>query len=308
MQALAELVRPMAEKFQLSTLPLHIQHICAAYLLYEFIFRVISPYGSQFLFPGAYGRLDRRGKVNWDAHVVSMIQCLIINSMALDVMFNDPERLLAEKSWRERLWGYSVRTGTTQGFAAGYFLWDTLVSMEHIDVLGASGLLHGIAALSVTMLGFRPFANYYGINFVLYELSTPFLNIHWFLDKFGLTGSTAQLINGILLIGSFFGARLVWGVYQSYLIYNDVWMAWHMQSTDALASTCAKIFKSTRLGTVIDTPLKCRVLPTWLGVLYIGANTALTLLNVYWFSKMVVAVRKRFVPKTAGPPESKKEK
>jgi hypothetical protein len=184
---------------------------------------------------------------------------------------------------------------THRGFAAGYFLWDTLVSIEHLDVLGVSSLLHGIAALGVTTLGFRPFANYYGINFVLYELSTPFLNVHWFLDKFNMTGSTAQLINGLLLIGSFFGARLVWGAWQSYRIYQDVWKAWNAQSASKLTASCAKFFKATRLGTMLEVPLRCRVLPTWLGALYIGANTTLTLLNVFWFSKMVFAIQKRFV-------------
>jgi TLC domain len=246
MHGLAELVRPLATSLQLSTLPLHIHHILTAYLLYEFTFRVLSPYGSQFFFPGTYGRFDRRGKINWDAHVVSMLQCLIINYMALNVMLYDPERKVADADWKERLWGYTSETGNVQGFAAGYFLWDTLVSIEHLNVLGVSSLVHGIAALGITMLGFRPFANYYGINFVLYELSTPFLNIHWFLDKAGLTGSVWQLINGILLIGSFAGARLFWGAYQSWRIYEDVWKAWQLQRESTFAIGCARFFKYTR--------------------------------------------------------------
>lgn len=27
-----------------------------------------------------------------------------------------------------------------------------------------------------------------------------FLNAHWYLDKFGMTGSTAQLVNGVFLM------------------------------------------------------------------------------------------------------------
>lgn len=38
----------------------------------------------------------------------------------------------------------------------------------------------------------------------------------------------------------------------------------------------------------------CRVLPAWLAIFYVGANTALSVLNFYWFYKMVAAVRKRF--------------
>lgn len=36
----------------------------------------------------------------------------------------------------ERVWGYTGATGMIQGFAAGYFLWDVMMSTLHVDVLG----------------------------------------------------------------------------------------------------------------------------------------------------------------------------
>lgn len=42
--------------------------------------------------------------------------------------------------------------------------------------------------------------------------------------------------------------------------------------------------------------LEFRRLSVWIGVLYVSANSALTVLNVFWFSKMVQALRKRFDP------------
>jgi hypothetical protein len=138
----------------------------------------------------------------------------------------------------------------------------------------------------------RPFANYYGLNFVLYELSTPFLNIHWFLDKFDKTGSKAQLYNGILLLASFAGSRLIWGSYQSLLIYNDVWKAWH--TTAPFGDKCLAFAARNIPGLGLDVPVSCRILPAWLAGLYVSANTALSLLNFFWFWKMIGAVRKRF--------------
>lgn len=41
-----------------------------------------------------------------------------------------------------------------QGFAAGYFLWDVLVSATHLDVMGVSSLVHAVSALAVTCIGF----------------------------------------------------------------------------------------------------------------------------------------------------------
>lgn len=75
------------------------------------------------------------------------------------------------------------------------------------------------------MLLQRPFLNYYASVFILYELSTPFLNIHWFFDKLGMTGSKAQLYNGIILLVTFFTSRLIWGVGQSFMVWYDMYRA-----------------------------------------------------------------------------------
>lgn len=83
-----------------------------------------------------------------------------------------------------------------------------------------------------------------------------------------MTGSRFQLVNGILLIASFGGSRLVWGTYQSVSMYRDVLRA----------------FK---------TPGELPV-PPWLALAYLVANTMLSGLNFWWFSRMIVTVRKRF--------------
>lgn len=68
----------------------------------------------------------------------------------------------------------------------------------------------------------RPFLNYYGAVFILYELSTPFLNFNWFMDKLGWTGSKIQLLNGLVLISTFFGARIAYGFSMSYQTWGEL--------------------------------------------------------------------------------------
>ncbi len=119
---------------------------------------------------------------------------------------------------------------------------------------------------------------------MLYELSTPFLNIHWFFDKLGMTGTKAQLYNGLTLLVVFFGCRLVWGAYSSFNIYRDVWNALHLRSSVKLETNSELM----RLG-------NDRSLPMWLVVLYMGGHVTLQVLNVFWFVKMIASVRKRFV-------------
>lgn len=43
-------------------------------------------------------------------------------------------------------------------------------------------------------------------------LLPAFLNVHWFLDKFGMTGSVFQLVNAALLLAVYVGVRLIFGM------------------------------------------------------------------------------------------------
>lgn len=135
----------------------------------------------------------------------------------------------------------------------------------------------------------RPFANYYGLVFILYELSTPFLNFHWFFDKLGMTGSVAQLINGVVLVVTFGMCRLVWGVYQSVRIYRDMWMA-----IQALDVSTGNIPSKIGVMKTVKSAAEAGNLPIVLAGLYLASNTLLIALNFYWFGKMIEALMKRF--------------
>lgn len=264
-------------------MPLHIHEVIFGALFYSIIFYPISPILSRILAPKHYISLSRKRRLNWDAHVVSMVQSLLINGLAIWVMIVDNER--AAMTWEERVWGYTGATSMIQGLAAGYFAWDLVVTSFNMDVFGPGTLAHAIAALLVYSLGFRPFVNYYGCIFILWELSTPFLNIHWFMDKLDMTGSRAQLYNGFLLLFTFFSCRLVYGTYQSARVIGDIWTAVDRNPPPASLDSAVMGF-ANRSSTV----------PAWLGAIYLASNLTLNGLNFYWFIMMVKAVRKRFEP------------
>ncbi|KAG6863114.1 hypothetical protein C0993_012814, partial [Termitomyces sp. T159_Od127] len=108
--------------------------------------------------------------------------------------------------------------------------------------------------------------------------STFFLNIHWFMDKTGRTGSTAQFINGIFLLSAFFGVRLVYGgkvVRGQCRVWGEADAA---QSFD---------FMCTLLEVRHEIP--------WIYTIVFGVgNLVLTGLNWLWFTKMISALRRRF--------------
>ena len=295
---LVRITTPLAAKLDLPTFPLHIHELLLATAFYTLLAAYVSPRLSAYLFPRIYPTLPRRTRINWDVHVVALVQSLIVDALALWLICADPHR--NDRTVWERVWGYSGAGGLTQALAAGYFVWDLWTCTRYVKLFGPGMLAHAVTALAVFSLGFRPFVNHYCPTFVLYELSSPFLNIHWFLDKCGMTGTRLQLYNGLLLLGTFFGARLLWGTYQSLRVYQDVWAAIHFDSADPNMDHAVMV-QGWRNGTVgKDADMRFVTgdsVPAWLAGVYLGSNVVLNSLNYYWFGAMVRAVRKRFEPK-----------
>jgi hypothetical protein len=77
---------------------------------------------------------------------------LVINVLALWVMFTDEERMGMD--WQQRVWGYTGAAGMIQGLATGYFLWDLMVSIQNAKLFGPGMLAHAISALVVFSFGF----------------------------------------------------------------------------------------------------------------------------------------------------------
>lgn len=149
---LSEAVRPWADKLSLPTLPLHIHEVVIALVFYQTINAVVAPALSRRFFPAAYNAFNRRTRINWNVHVVSMVQSLLVNATALWIIFCDDER--SQMNWAGKIWGYDGALGFLQSLAGGYFLWDLCMCTFHINIFGVGMLLHAISACTVFSLGF----------------------------------------------------------------------------------------------------------------------------------------------------------
>ncbi|KAF2721679.1 DUF887-domain-containing protein [Polychaeton citri CBS 116435] len=316
---LVEASKPLCDAVGLTALPLHIHEVIFAAGLYTVLQTVVSPALSKAICPGIYNKFDKRTVINWNVHVVSFFQSCIICGLALYALIADPEvqDWRRPESWEKRLWAYDGMIGFVQAMAYGYFIWDIYLCIRYIHIFGVGMLAHAMSAVSVFSFGFRPFVGYYAPVFLLYELSSPFLNIHWFCDKVGLTGTIYQAINGTLLAIVFFSCRLVWGVWNSYHVFYDVRTAqaagygeWGFAQT--VAAKEAEMLKGQGFyekytglrftnidiatGDVTGYMAPVKYAPLWLGGAYLAANMTLNVLNVYWFTKMIETIRSRFPP------------
>lgn len=168
---LKDLVKPWAIYFKVPTLFDHIHELLFAFTFYQFVHFVLSPWLSPKLFPRSYRNFNRRTKINWDTHVVSFIQSTVINVMSLWVMWSDKER--ASMNAGERIYGYTGTSGLLGALAAGYFLYDLIISSIYINVFGIGMLLHAISAVWVFSFGFVSF-HFLGKP----GLNSPFIDLY----------------------------------------------------------------------------------------------------------------------------------
>lgn len=151
---LQSLVEPLTrEPFNLTTLPRHIHELLLAFVLYISLSNWISPAICARLLRRTYTSLSQRTRINWDVHVVSLVQSLLICGLALWVLRNDQE-VVGAGDWRGRIWGYSGAAGLVQAMAGGYFLWDVYISTMYFKIMGPGSLAHAVSALVITMMGF----------------------------------------------------------------------------------------------------------------------------------------------------------
>ncbi|KAI8928230.1 TLC domain-containing protein [Entophlyctis helioformis] len=203
-----------------------------------------------------YTKLSPIKRASWRIHIVSSAVTATIPLLAAPLFFT---KELAD----DKLFGYTYYAGVVYAIACGYFLWDTLVSLYYIQESGIGFVVHGLACFTVFTFSFRPFLQYYGSVFLMFEISTIFLNIHWFCDKTGLTGSRLQWINGMILLAAFFFVRIVFGLYQSGHFFYTCFQRWEE-------------------------------VPVHMFLLYAVANVILNGLNLFWFTRMISSVTSRF--------------
>ncbi|KAJ2009910.1 hypothetical protein GGI04_000009 [Coemansia thaxteri] len=221
------------------------------------LLRLSSNALSSLVFGAKFDSLTARQKYDWGIRVVSQIHAITVVLLAIPIFFK--QELLNDK-----LYGFD-----------NYASWVYAIVCGDAQKLGAGFVVHAFASFGVYILSYKPSLQYYGASFIMFEVSTIFLNNSWWMDKLGMTGSRLQLYNAIALLSTYFVVRLVFGPYMSYRLFEDL--------------------KAHGTNTSVAVYYFYRI-----------ANHSIILLSYYWFYLMVSAVRKRFAP-SKGVKEEKTE-
>lgn len=242
----------------------HVHEILISFILYQFIINpIVAKWINKFVFRSHYNQISKRDQINFDIHTVSMIQSILCVAILYPVMWL-PVNL--------PLFGYyNEYASMISAVTVGYFIWDLYVCVKYFKLFGAGFLAHAIGSLLVMLCGLRPSFQQWIAKFLIFEISTPFANVNWYITQILRTTeakssalSALKLVNGILLLITFFLGRIVWGSIGMVLLDYQVWKQWNSET------------------------------PVMLGVLVPMINVIMSILNVYWFLKMLCIAKNMY--------------
>ncbi|ABN65728.2 predicted protein [Scheffersomyces stipitis CBS 6054] len=245
----------------------HWHEVLASFLFY-FTAQLLSAPFSTAYFGKTYTQLPHKTKVNFDIHVVSMVQCVISIGILIPMWNHSHWQNRVEDPFSSIL-GASNYGGFVAALTIGYFLWDLYVCVRWYSLFGLGFLFHGFAAFYVFSCSLIPYCQPWIPAFLLFELSTPFVNINWFASRLpaGTFNDTFVIVNGLGLLITFFSVRIAWGFYAAFMVATDMFA----------------VFGKTHW---------------FLPVTILGLNLMLDSLNVFWFYKMVMIAKKKIFGKS----------
>jgi cbb3-type cytochrome oxidase subunit 3 len=122
---------------------------------------------------------DEQARLKWGHMAVSFLHAVIASSWSFYLWYDNS---LAH-SLEDRVSGYSRDFGMMFSFSVGYFLWDVFCCAWYLKHYGKGFFVHSLLGLLGLSCCYKPFMMYPSSRFLLFEVSTIFVDMHWFLEK-----------------------------------------------------------------------------------------------------------------------------
>lgn len=234
--------------------------ILAVAAFYWAVFLLSEPF-CMFVFP-PLRRKSRARQLSAFVRVPSMVNFLLVVPLSFYSLIYDAPIHRATGSTDSL-----ILLGT---LASGYFTFD--VTHAAYDYSGLAFLLHAVLCDAAFTIGlFSPFMHYYAAVFLMWEASTVFLNVGWFLlNVYDYPSSSLpmKVVNAVFAL-TFFLCRIVYGNYKSMQLLSDI-------------ASLVSVYGWTPALT-----------------LYTLIDLGMTALNLYWFAKILRVVLGSAKPSTS---------
>ncbi|CAL9734289.1 hypothetical protein MOSE0_E02630 [Monosporozyma servazzii] len=252
---------------------LHLHEIAYAFLFYQTISSFIAPMVNRLIFGERYTSIkDEKLKIDFDIHVVSMVQALI----SLYIIWP----VLTLPFFSHNIATYqNDYCSMVSSLSAGYFVWDLIVCLKYIHIYGFQYLIHAVVALYGSLVPLMPVIQVWVPKILMYEASTPFVNINWYIMQLTSPPTASNLkpvnvpmwfnaLNGVCLMAVFFVVRIVWGNIAQVMYFHQLFKYRNDMTT----------------------------LKAYLSLLLAFVALVLNILNMFWFNKMLKIAKKLSSP------------
>mmetsp|Transcript_6476 Transcript_6476/g.7404 ORF Transcript_6476/g.7404 Transcript_6476/m.7404 type:complete len:250 (+) Transcript_6476:192-941(+) len=202
---------------------------------------------------------DFKSSKKWTDAWVGLAHHFVVCSASLYVIFNNTEPEINE----DRMYGFSDRCNLIYAIATSYFLWDINTCLVQ-GLTDAKVYIHAAVCTLCYLFSQHPYLHYYGVRFLLFEISSVFMQLRQILLLLELQKTslfrTIQMMFGL----SFMATRIFYGLWLSSSFWID--------SIDLLRN---------------GKPHSVFVV-----VFYFVANVILCSLNILWMGMMINKYRK----------------
>eukprot|EP01132_Coremiostelium_polycephalum_P005124 gene5124-6379_t len=197
------------------------------------------------------------------AKIMSTLNAIICTVGALKCLF------LENNNWTtDPFQGMTPTSLFCLRYVLGYFIYDTVFILYYRNLLDFGTLTHHLLAISLYYLGIdSKLCHFVLISFLFTEITTPFVNLRWFLYSTNKKDHKAYIINGICLAFGFLLFRVVyvslsvgsalfskyhlslvlplhiwWGTYLGYIIINGLNLFWTILIWKGLIKVAISIY------------------------------------------------------------------
>ncbi|CAO2182532.1 unnamed protein product, partial [Urochloa humidicola] len=161
-----------------------------------------------------YSRLSHMQKVEWNNRSFSTFHALAAAAISfylvvISDLFNEEVNngiIIDRKSWlSDAMFGVSI----------GYFLTDLAMILWYFPSLGGKEYLlhHGLSMYAIGLALLSGKAHMYILMVLFTEITTPFVNLRWYLDVAGQKTCSLYLYNGVALFVGWLVARIILFMY-----------------------------------------------------------------------------------------------
>ncbi|KAL3828992.1 hypothetical protein ACJIZ3_017794 [Penstemon smallii] len=167
-----------------------------------------------------YSKLNSKQKLEWKNRGFSTFHAIVVAAAALylllvsDLFEDSRDKLMINKT--------SSLSDTVLGVSIGYFLSDLGMIIYNFPALGGMEYLihHGLSLYAIVQSLYQGQAQFYILMILFTEITTPFVNLRWYLDVSGLKSSKIYIFNGVALFFGWLGARIILFVFYFYHVFT----------------------------------------------------------------------------------------